>query len=74
MKAATRSFGFALEKHNVSGVEILGPLELGKSFGAYRSQYLLRSAKGVGTMVKAAKTEFFRDSKFRARMLDVNIV
>ena len=74
LKAALLSFGSALEKNNLDGVEVLGPLELGKSFGGYRSQYLLRSSKGVGRLIKAAKQVFFLDKKFRARMLDVNII
>ncbi len=67
-------FGLSLEKHNSSGVEILGPLELGKSFAGFRSQFLLRSQTGVGALIKAAKAELSRDKKFRAKMIDVNII
>ncbi len=74
LKNVLQIFGASLEKHNGGAVEILGPLELGKTFGEYRSQYLIRSQEGVGILVKAAKSDLFRDKKLRARMPDVNII
>ncbi len=74
LKTIIGIFGVSLETHSGDAVEILGPLELGKSLGGHRAQYLLRSQKGVGALIKTAKSKLFQDKKLRARMPDVNII